>query len=145
MSLKTAYDNLATLLTGDIDIKALLGASLTVIRGNQEVSRLRPNEMPALILEMGESDLETVVGGHESQGTNEMRISFVWHQKNNATAFGERLDLVPLVTRALLGDETLSGAVAGASVGAVRPDLGMNHPIHAVQFTVNADIEITRG
>lgn len=141
--LDTAYDNLGSLVTGDADVQARLGDSVGVLKGNREVEIIGAHELPALVLELGDSNLEPVVTGHEHGGRHVLKAVLVWEQRDEDTAFADRLALVPAVVKALMGDPNLGGAVDGAWVSQVLPDYGYHHPRQSIQFDITADVMFT--
>lgn len=147
MSLSAAYTELANVITGDAGIvawAASAGGTLTVLKGNRVVERIDPSELPALVMEMGSGRVEPAVSGHVSENRHEMRLSFVWEDEGEALAFSQRLALVPLVQKAVMGNATLDGSVDGAWVSEWEPDYGYNHPRQSVGFIVSADLMISR-
>lgn len=147
MSLAAAYTNLAALLTTHADLVTWAtgaGGTLHLIKGNRDVSRIDPAELPAIVLEVGKLPTDPVVGGFEVEGRHEMHASFVWHEEDEATAFERKVALMDLLPQVVMSAADLSGAVQGAWVGETNPDLGYNHPRHSVGFTVRAELNIAR-
>lgn len=149
MTLKAAYTELKNVLTGDTGIAAWLelvesDASFTVLKGNREIKRIDVRELPALVLEVGRLPLGVEVHGHHSGGQHEMKLSFVWNEDDEATAFERAAELPELVVKAVMANPTLNSSVDGAWVSNIDPDYGYNHPRHSIAFTVSADMMISR-
>jgi hypothetical protein len=149
MSLKTAYTELANVITGDADVKAWAasvksGASLKVLKGNREVEAIDVRQLPALVLEMGDLSSAIEVAGEVQEGPHEMKGSVVFHHTSEETAFDLKHELAELVIKAVMNNGRLNGSVFAAWVSKVESDLGYNHPRHSIGFTVTAQIQITR-
>lgn len=145
MSLAAAYSNLAALITGDATLMSLLGVdSIKTIYGNREVKALQKHELPALVLEMGDTDLEPEVAGQVSQGGHELRGSLVWYDNEESDAFNAKVAIAELLPKLVMNDATLDDAIDGVWVSKIQSDYGYNHPHQSMGFIVSADVTINR-
>lgn len=149
MSLKTAYTELASVITADAGVLSWVesvksGATLTVLKGNREVERIDVRKLPALVLEMGDLSSDIEVAGEAQEGPHEMKAAIVFHYDDEEAAFDLTHEIAELVIKTVMGNGRLNGSVFAAWVSKAESDLGYNHPRHSIGFTVTAQIQITR-
>jgi len=149
VSLASYHAQLKALLLANAGLVAWardnFGSGLVAIDGNVEVERVRPREMPALIFELGNAELEIEVGNYSQTAQAEMLLAVVWHEDDPARAFAQRLALPDLMAKAVMSDHVLAGAVDGAWLSKWESDKGVNHPRHVVRFTISGEFTITNG
>lgn len=143
MSLPALHANLKTQLQAHIPLASWstthFAKALTYIDGNMPVQQLRPAELPALILELGDGEYDPiVVGGKRQLVRAQILLAVVWHEKSALAAFAQRTALPELIASAVRADPTLSGAVAGSWLNEFQTDRGGNHPTHMLRFEVVA-------
>lgn len=147
MSLAGFHAGLKAQLLADVNLDAWatthFGRSLTAIDGAVPVAKVQPHELPALVIEMGDAELEPIGVGGDVQGASpEMVMAIVWSEKSPTTAFMQRLTLPELVVGAIMADDSLGGGVDGAWLADWSPDRGANHPTQVMRFTVRADLAL---
>lgn len=147
MSLLSFYDGLQQRLAEDQYLTAWakkhFRCALTTIEGNRRLSVIRPEILPAIVFELDDSELGSILPGATLQeATPEISFSVVWHEQDPSCAFRQRLELFELPVRALLSDCSLGGRTTGAKVVRIQPDLAGNHPTHIVTYTATCDDEI---
>lgn len=147
MSLVNAFAGLADVLTQDADLitwATAAGGSFSVLKVNREPQQLRPSELPALIIELGDGQIGEPVGGHHQIANPAAECSIVFEQKNFDLAFDLRTQLPELVTQALLRKSSLNGAVRQCWLTGWSSDLGFFYPRHTLSFSVHLQISISR-
>lgn len=149
MTVAAFHDALKTLLLADSDLvdwaTTWTGGSWTAVDGNVQVAKIRPEELPALVFELGDGEATPItVGGGRQDAVQELLVAVVWHDPDPAAAFAARAELPELLAEAIIADPTLGGAVAGAWLTDWQSDRNAVHPIHVVRGTVRGEFQIAR-
>lgn len=151
--------NLGQVIKADAEVAAWVvanfgaGKVLTIVNGNVPVAQMNAHEMPALVLEVGDGDLDEIVLGGDNQDVEaDGLVGIVWSEVDAAKAFTHRLELPDIIARALLRNRTLNindgngDAVAGCKLEDWVSDRGdrAHHPRHFMTFTVRGYYNVVR-
>lgn len=145
MSKSDFHSGLSALLQADTALSAWsvthFGQALSVINGVR-VETIRPGELPALVLELGDASTGPEVLNHSQRVEDEIHGAIVWHEQDYDDAFTQRLTLPDILIKAVMADPGLDGKVDGAWVSRIEPDRNVNHPEHLMWFTVKGTYSV---
>ena len=152
--LRALFDAIADLLVTDATFVAAVqamgfgmnGQAVTpqVLRAIRPFASLGQEHFPAWMLQPGDDDTTERAVGSCHQGVQvEILLPFVWHQEDPDTAFNQRLDLRPALTRLFLRNPSPDGE-STVYVDAQASDLAANHPTHITTFRLMADVTIAK-
>jgi|GEM_PF-3681875 len=147
-TIEDIHSGLISALTGDAGITGWVtthfgaGAALSTIKANAPVDKIDVNKLPALIMEIGDSNPEVEVQGNLQLVPHDIPFAFVWIEQTGADAWTQRLQLHDLVIKCLLANPSLGVAGAGAWVSEVQSDHNAFHPKHVMRFVVSTEFHV---
>ena len=147
MSLDTAHTNLKALLLGDAGLtnwaNTHFAKTLTAVDGNVPVKSLDTGNLPVIVFEIDDGDSAgQATGGKRQLFRFGWKLALMWHEEDRAKAFTQRKQLPELLAKAVMVNNTLSGAVGGAWLDDFDPDRGVNHPRHVFRTTIRAEMNV---
>lgn len=123
---------------------------ITPVYGNRDLFQqgafVLEREIPALVLEIGDADIDTLPGARLSQSRWPIHCAIVWRERCPSSAFAARVQLPSLLLDAVLTDVTLDGATAAALPTHFSPaDAAADTAVRTLRFDVRADTEHRTG
>lgn len=148
MSRANAQAQLQAVLVADTDLIAWaqthFNREWTEIKSNKPVSRIRPEEMPCRVYELGDvNDTGPEVVNHSQYVPTHFALAVGWYEDDYDKAFDQRTALEDLLIKAVMANGTLNDSVDAAWVSKVIHDKNANHPKHFVNFEVSTDYKVT--
>lgn len=102
------------------------------------LTELTRENYPAFVFHVGDSN-STAVMDSDMMGDLEavivtLQVIAVWCEPSYSDGFAQHLAVPDLVIKAVLGDPILSGAADWVRIDSWAPEVGVEHPIHAIRF-----------
>ena len=103
---------------------------INIIYGNRLTSEIKPQLLPALVVEIGNGSLDAqdVGGGSSEYWRYELIMSLVWAESDPTKALQQRVELTSILPGAVHQDQSVSNTLDSATLIRVETDRGVNHP-----------------